>query len=144
LPTELGKKPLPQTIEKWEAYWRSPVAEIALRSGGLDLAGLHRWIINVEEWHRAMRAFRSKRIVPGSTGQPTLNPLAGYLASREAAITAAEQQYGMTPMARLKLGIAVGEAKLTAAALNRALERNDDGETRDEDAGDLDAEWDSA
>lgn len=144
LPAELGRSPLPQTCEKWEAYWHSPVAQIALESGGLDLAGLHRWIINVEEWHRATRAFRSKRIVPGSTGQPTLNPLASWIASREAAIAAAEQQYGMTPMARLKLGIAVGEAKLTAAALNKALEDNGDGNSRDNGADDLDAEWEEA
>jgi hypothetical protein len=140
LPEEL-KRALPQTEEKWLAYWQSPVAQIALESGGLDLAGLHRWIINVEEWHRAMRAFRAKRIVDGSMGQPTLNPLGAYIASREAAIKDAEQQYGMTPMARLKLGIAVGQAKLTAQELNRALEDNGNGDNRGAD--DLDAEWDT-
>lgn len=146
LPTEL-RRPLPATVEKWEAYWHSPVAQIALESGGLDLAGLQRWIINVEEWHRAMRAFRSRRIVTGSTGQPRLNPLASYLSEREAAIRDAEQHYGMTPLARLKLGVAVGQARLTAQELNRALEDNghrDHDDTGNEDDADLAAEFEEA
>jgi P27 family predicted phage terminase small subunit len=98
-----------------------------------DLAGLERWIVSVDEWARAMRALRRQRIVEGSTGQPALNPLASYVASREAAIMDAEEKYGMTPMGRLKLGIAVGQAKLTAAELNRALE---DGNRDDGGAGD--------
>src|SRR4051812_21723633 len=73
------------SIERWEAYWQSQVAQIARDSGGIDLPGLHRWILNVDEWTRAMRALRRKRVVLGSMGQPTLNPLAGYLAQREAA-----------------------------------------------------------
>lgn len=137
LPEELGKKPSSSTAEKWTAYWRSPVAQIAQDSGGLDLSGLYRWIINVDEWHRVIRALRSKRIVPGSMGQPTLNPLAGYKSSLETAIKDAEQQYGMTPMARLKLGIAVGQARLTAQELNRALEDNGDRSTSDD-------EWEEA
>lgn len=126
---------LQTSIERWEAYWRSQVAQIARDSGGIDVPGLERWILNVDEWSRAMRALRRKRIVLGSTGQPTMNPLAGYLAQREGAIREAEQAYGMSPMARLRLGIAVGQAKLTAQALNATLEAPDD----EDDA--LGAEW---
>jgi hypothetical protein len=60
------------------------------------------------------------------------------MAQRESAIRDAEQAYGMTPMARLRLGIAVGQAKLTAQALNDALEAPDD------DANGLDADWEQA
>jgi hypothetical protein len=113
---------LKATRVRWAAFWTSPQAAAALPS---DLGGLERWIISLDEWTRAMRAFRKERIVEGSTKQPALNPLAAYIASREAAIRDAEEKYGMTPMARLRLGIAVGQAKLTAAELNRALAADD-------------------
>lgn len=141
LPPAIPEPPsglLKASIERWETYWRSSVAEIARHSGDVDLPGLQRWILNLDEWTRAMRAFRRRRIVLGSTGQARLNPLATYLTQREAAIRDAELSYGMTPMSRLKLGIAVGQAKLTAAALNAALEAPDDADDE------LGADWDQA
>lgn len=141
LPVAIPEPPkglLASSIERWEAYWHSQVAQIARDSGGIDLPGLERWILNVDEWSRVMRALRRKRIVLGSMGQPALNPLAGYMAQREAAIRDAELAYGMTPMSRLRLGIAVGQAKLTAQALNEALEAPDD------DSNALSDEWDEA
>lgn len=131
---------LKATRARWEAFWTSPQAAAALPS---DLGGLERWIISLDEWTRAMRAFRRERIVEGSTKQPALNPLAAYITSREAAIRDAEERYGMTPMARLRLGIAVGQAKLTAAELNRALAADDgpileSGESNDSDRDDAD------
>lgn len=145
LPKEL-RRPLASTVERWEEYWHSPVAQIAIESGGIDLGGLYRWITSVDEWTRAMRTFRMKRIVEGSMGQPTLNPLAAYIASRESAIKMAEDAYGMTPMARLKLGIAVGQAKLTAEELNRALaiEPKDAGDVDEQLEAELDAEFEEA
>ena len=133
---------LKETRARWESYWLSQIAAATLPT---DHQGLYRWIVNVDEWTRAMRGLRRKRIVAGSMGQPTLNPLASYVASREAAIKDAEEKYGMTPLSRMKLGIAVGQAKLTAAELNKALEGDDDtdGDNRGR-ADDLDAEWDEA
>ena len=142
LPAPIPEPPkglLPLTRERWETFWRSDVAQIARASGDVDLPGLHRWILNLDEWTRAVRAMRRKRIVLGSMGQPTLNPLAAYIASREAAIREAEAAYGMTPMARLKLGIAVGQARLTAQQLNKDLDATDS----DDDA-ELGAEWTEA
>lgn len=124
--------------ERWEAYWRSPVAQAV--DLGADLHRLTRWISAVDEWHRVSKALRRQRVVPGSMGQPVLNPLAGYLATIEATIAKAEAEFGMTPMARLKLGIAIGQARLTAADLNKALEAHDD----DDSSGALEAEWEEA
>ena len=87
-----------------------------------DRGGLERWIRYVDEWARVRRAFVSSRVVEGSTGQPVLNPLAGYIRQLEDAIHRLEERYGLTPYARTRLGIAVGQAKLTAQALNRQLE----------------------
>lgn len=136
---EAPKGLLKGSIERWDAYWHSPVAQIARDSAGIDLPGLHRWILNVDEWSRAMRSLRRKRIVHGSMGQPTLNPLAAYLAQREAAIREAESAYGMTPIARLRLGIAVGQARLTAQQLNKDMDAGDSDETDE-----LSDEWEQA
>lgn len=123
------------TRERWGVFWESPLAAAVLAT---DHVGLARWIRSVDEWERAMRAFRRRRIVDGSTGQPVLNPLAAYIVSREAAIREAEEKYGMTPLARLKLGIAVGQARLTAAELNKALQQEE------QDDGDPNGDWEEA
>ena len=141
VPLDIPEPPtglLKATLERWNAYWGSQVAQIARDSAGVDLPGLERWILNVDEWSRAMRALRKERVVAGSMGQATLNPLAAYVAQREAAIRDAEVAYGMTPLARLKLGLAVGQMKLTAQALNASLEAPDDAS----DA--LSGDWDQA
>jgi P27 family predicted phage terminase small subunit len=129
---------LKTSVQRWETYWRSTVGVVARESGGVDLPALERWIRNVDEWDRAMRVLRRSRLVQGSAKQMRLNPLATYVAQREAAIRDAELAYGMTPIARLKLGIAVGQARLTAAQLNEALNDSSD----DDDA--LNAEWEQA
>ena len=50
----------------------------------------------------------------GSMGQPGAAPLAGYMAPLERPSPGPEQEFGMTPVARMKLGIATGEAAMTA------------------------------
>jgi len=106
---------------RWEAFWRSEVSRaVDLASDGYRL---ERWIRDVDEYERTLRLFRAERIVVGSTGQPRLNPLAGRLKDLEASIRETEREFGMTPLARLRLGIASGQAALTAAEVNRlALE----------------------
>lgn len=81
-----------------------------------------------------MNAFRRKRLVEGSTGQPVLNPLATWVASREAAMHKAEAQLGIGTKARVDLGISVGQAKLTAAQLNRMAEEDESAHGDDHDS----------
>jgi P27 family predicted phage terminase small subunit len=109
----------------WEAFWGSEVARaVDLDS---DLYRLERWIRDVDEYERTLDEYRQERLVQGSMGQPRLNPLAARLKDLEAVIRETERDFGMTPMARLRLGIAVGQAALTAAEVNRlALENGDD------------------
>jgi P27 family predicted phage terminase small subunit len=104
-----------------EAFWRSEVAgAVDLHS---DLGRLGRWIRDVDEYERSLSEFRRGRLVEGSMGQPRLNPLAARLKDLEASIRETEREFGMTPLSRLRLGIAVGQAALTAAEVNRlALE----------------------
>ncbi len=110
-------------LTAWEAFWRSPVAAAVDTSS--DLPALHRLFGLYEERERAFRGMRRRWIVAGSTGQPSLNPLAKYLAYLDDGIRALEDRFGLTPMARLKLGIAVGEARRSLEELNLAIADED-------------------
>lgn len=111
------------TKERWSAFWASPVARAV--DPAADGQRLERWIRAVDEWHRVGREFRKARLVSGSMGQPVLNPLAAYLNQLEQQIAKSETEFGLTPMSRLRLGIAVGQAKLTADELNRRLSQRE-------------------
>lgn len=122
--------------DRWEAYWRSAVSSAVdlLADRGL----VERWIRSVDEWERAYRDFRKSRITTGSTGQLVLSPLAKLIGQLEGEISRCEQQLGLTPVARLKLGLTANQERLTAAALNRSLSQQDDSDPH-RDA--IDAEW---
>jgi len=92
---------LPASRARWRAFWDSPSA--ALVNLESDLARLERWIRSADEYERAAKIVRDARLVKGSMGQPTLNPLAGYLVHLEGIITRAETEFGMTPAARIRL-----------------------------------------
>lgn len=109
-----------QSRKIWRAYWESQVSNAADQQA--DMHRLQRWIQYVDEYEKVSKVFRSTRLVKGSMGQPVLNPLSGYLANVEANISRAENEMGLTPLARLRLGITYGQAMLTAEALNRALD----------------------
>ena len=127
---------LKRSRERWDAYWRSDVARAA--DVVADLHRVERWITAVDEYDRCMPLLRKERTVEGSQGQPRLNPLASYLAQIQTELKTAEADLGLTPMARLRLGIAYGQARITAAELNKALNEGDDGSSDDDAAY---AEW---
>lgn len=123
---------------RWEAYWRSAVSSAVDLNADLGL--VERWIRSVDEWHRAYRDFRKSRVTTGSTGQLVLSPLAKLISQLEGEISRCEQQLGLTPVARLKLGLTANQERLTAAALNRSLSQDDSDPHRDA----IDAEWEEA
>lgn len=55
-----------------------------------------------------------------------MNPLAGYAASLAREIKTLEEQFGLNPQARLKLGISTAQARMTAQQLNATLADDDD------------------
>jgi P27 family predicted phage terminase small subunit len=122
----------------WTAFWNSPVSHAV--DVDADRYRVERWISTVDEYERINAIFRQTRIVKGSTGQPVLNPLAQYLQQLLAEINKAETELGLTPLARMRLGIAYGEAKLTALELARALDEL--GEVAIE-PGVIDGEWEA-
>lgn len=130
---------LKASVERWEAYWRSSVSSAVDLNADRGL--LERWIRSVDEWYRAYRDFRKARTTEGSTGQLVLSPLAKLIKQLETEIGKCEQQLGLTPMSRLKLGLTAGQARLTAEMLNRSLSEDDDG---DPDREAIDGEWEEA
>ena len=125
--------------DRWEAYWRSAVSSAVDLNADFGL--VERWIRSVDEWHRAYRDFRKSRITEGSTGQLVLSPLAKLIRQLESEIGRCEQQLGLTPIARLRLGLTANQARLTAEQLNRSLSEAD---ASDPDRDAIDAEWEEA
>jgi P27 family predicted phage terminase small subunit len=112
------------TRRAWEAYWASDVARAAAE---VDLAAVERYFAYLDEWRRCMRGLRRRRLVEGSQGQPVMSPLAGQVARLETMLGRLESQLGLTPMARARLGITIGEA---ARSLEELLDDDDDDDRR--------------
>jgi P27 family predicted phage terminase small subunit len=125
LPAKLsGVTPLAATKEAWQRLWESPVARVLDRTS--DLGAVIRWAELLDERERAMRAFRKSRLVSGSMGQPTLNPLWQVIASIDKELRQLEDRIGLTPKARLQLGITLAEAGRSIEDLNRMLDEETD------------------
>ena len=105
--------------KRWRAYCLSNLARAVDRQ--VDLPRIEPWIEISDEYEKVYAIFKQTRLVKGSTGQPALNPLSGYIVSLWAELRTAETELGMTPLARQRLGIAYGQARLTAQDLNRIL-----------------------
>jgi P27 family predicted phage terminase small subunit len=117
--------------KRWRAYWLSNLAQAVDRQ--VDLPRIERWIEMSDEYEKVNAILKQTRLVKGSMGQPTLNPLVGYLSVLLAELRAAETELGMTPLARQRLGIAYGQARLTVHELHRLLnERIDEPHEREE------------
>jgi P27 family predicted phage terminase small subunit len=103
-----------------------------------DLPALERLFVLRDEWERCLRDSRREgRYAEGSTGQRVLNPLYKHMTTLEASIDKLEAQFGLSPLARLKLGVTFGEAKRSLADANAAVEAGDDEESDEELFGDL-------
>ncbi|HEX7119134.1 MAG TPA: P27 family phage terminase small subunit [Longimicrobiales bacterium] len=122
---------LKATRDEWDTFWRSELAQLV--QAETDLVALERLFRLRDEERRAMREARKARLVPGSMGQMVLNPLLKYAESLQKEIRALEDRFGMTPKARLALGIAFGEAARSLSDLNRMLEYDDGNEADEED-----------
>lgn len=94
------------SIAIWDRYWRAAVSSQVDRDS--DLAAVERWIWYVDELGRARRAYRRQHMTKGSTGQPALHPIWRTIPSLEAMIRNLEEALGMTPIARRRLGYAIG------------------------------------
>jgi P27 family predicted phage terminase small subunit len=125
---EAPKDWLKVTRERWEAFWGSEVARAV--DPATDSGALVRLFGFYDEIERATRAVREQRFVEGSRGQARLNPAAKYVVELETAVRALEDRFGMTPRARLQLGIDFATAQRSLAKLNKAFEVPDSPDPR--------------
>jgi Phage terminase, small subunit len=103
--------------EAWDELWVSPLGgEIR----ATDLPALRRLFELRHLQAEAMAAMSAEPMVIGSTGQPVLSPFAAEVHRLEAAIAKLEDRFGLTPLARLRLGVTLEEGK-SLASRNAAL-----------------------
>lgn len=115
--------------EAWEAFWRSPMAKLVLDA---DIPALCRLFRLRDEWQRCFEQSKDERLVHGSNEQWVLHPLYKHLTTLEKAIEGLEAQFGLTPLARLKLGVTFGEAKRSIEEINAAAAAGEDEEGDDD------------
>jgi P27 family predicted phage terminase small subunit len=120
---------LSATRTAWETYWRSEVAGAAT---DVDMPAVRRLFGLYDQFERAQRLARKSLLVPGSKGQARLNPLADYALKLDTAILRLENELGLTPMSRARLGLTIGAMRRTLDDLNaRFRERDDEPEVVD-------------
>lgn len=99
LPDGLGE----HAAATWAAFWSSRV------SGAVDLdadgEALRHWILCVDEREKLRAATVRAPLVKGSHEQLMLNPLFRRIRDLNREIARAEEHFGMTPLARLRLGV---------------------------------------
>lgn len=135
------------TRTQWIEFWESEVAGILTAT---HLPAVYRLFELRDAQARALRLYKREPMVQGSMKQPVVNPAMGTVQALEKDIRALEDRLGLTPKAQANLGIAIGEARMTAAQLNAmAREDDDDGNGGTEPGGSrepepddvLEAEW---
>ena len=92
----------------WRRFWASPVA--AAVDADADHEALRHWIYAVDERERLSELTSAQPLIPGirhTKDRPhlILNPLFRRLRDLNREIARAEEHFGMTPLARLRLGV---------------------------------------
>ena len=117
---------LKKTRDQWVAFWSSDVAGVV--ASATDMPALERLFTLYDERERYSRAVKKSPLVTGSKGQMVLNPLSRQVGALDPEIRQLEDRFGLTPMARLKLGIKLGAARRTLDDLNDSLAEVDENE----------------
>lgn len=113
---------LKATGAAWAAFWTSPIARLV--QPDVDGVALTRLFTLYDERERAYRGARRERLVKGSQGQPRANPLFDVVRQLDGEIRQLEDRFGMSPRARLVLGVAFVDGT-TLDDLNEVLEGDD-------------------
>ena len=110
-PLQSGRiPPLPRSYEvgvrkAWRDFWQSASSIPVDRTA--DMPALLRWAWLSNELAVITPVIEKSRLVTGSMGQLTLNPLAGYAQQLRMAIQHIEIEFGMTVLARSRLGMTI-------------------------------------
>lgn len=107
------------TVERWAAFWASPLASQVEPS---DEGAFRRLFKIYDETDRLWDAIDATgRIVEGSQGQPRPNPLFKQIEAFQAEARQLEDRFGLSPMSRLRLGITFADAQASLDGLNARL-----------------------
>lgn len=137
-PTGLSK----QVQSWWRTFWESDVAGVVHPE---NMPALRRLFNMYDERERAQAIVKKALVVKGSVGQVRVNPLASHVGDLDGRILKLENELGLTPLARARLGIAVGEAAMTAEEINRMAREHRGDEAGDVDVAEIAAEgWEAA
>jgi len=111
------------TVERWVAFWLSPLARQVEQSDVGSLRRLH-WLY--DELDRMREAIEDTgRVVSGSQGQPRPNPLYKQMETFMSEARQIEDRFGLSPLSRLRLGITFADASASLTALNSRLSGKD-------------------
>lgn len=116
---------LSTTKQAWDAFWQSDLAKLVKDS---DTPALERLFSLYDERERCYRSAKKNRLVAGSQGQWVLNPLYKQMNVLDTEIRNMEDRFGLSPMARLKLGVQFGEAHKSLEEMNRSLDADTEAE----------------
>ncbi len=106
-------------LESWRGFFESELSQLV---NGTDLSAVHRLWSYYQQHADLTNIFAKGRMVAGSTGQPRLNPALDGLMKLETAILRLENELGLTPSARLRLGITFADATNSLDALAQRFE----------------------
>ena len=113
------------TKERWDIYWDSDLSQMTQL---VDLPALERLFQYYDQIDRANRAIRnggSKNLLGiGSKGQQKLHPMVELVIKLEDKVLKLENELGLTPLARQRLGIAFGEASMSILDLQKFLDND--------------------
>ncbi len=101
----------------WLDLWSTSLAQ---HFQSTDVPALRRLFTLRSRLEDALASADETPVVAGSTGQPTLSPWFAEAHRLEAEIERLEDRFGLTPQARLRLGVTLEEG-LSLAARNREL-----------------------
>ena len=115
---------LPEIEEAWGVFWADPLARTIRQAA--DMMSLKRLFWLYDRHERIARSTRRRSLVKGSKGQPVANPLLRLLTPLQTQILALEDRFGLSPIARLHLGVTIGDDEdRTLDDINAELEEDE-------------------
>jgi hypothetical protein len=111
----------------WRSFWDDALCGVMRNP---DASLVLRWVKNLDRYYRLMASADGEPIVTGSTGQYRVNPGYDLALKIEASIKADEQQLGIGPLNRLRLGVALSESAKSLADLNAEADEDEDDDPR--------------
>lgn len=91
-------------LEWWAAYWQSNTS-IYVNPAGPQMRGITRYVEAVDERQQLWEDAVKRPVVWGAQGTEIRNPKWAIIRQLDLLIARLEDQYGLTPLAQMRLGI---------------------------------------